>query len=117
VTDTELAAAVAGAVALVLGFPASPAPPVRVTDAAAAAVAVARRYVFGSDQLAEFPPPAQGPDIFAGLTALAVRVYHDPASPGGVVGADAYTGAAIPEDLIAHVHHYFDPYRTGWGLA
>ncbi|HKY67405.1 MAG TPA: hypothetical protein VJM49_13580 [Acidimicrobiales bacterium] len=116
-TDAELAGMVTGAVALVLGFPVAPTPPTRVTDAAAAAVAVARRYVFGSDALAQFPPPAQGPDIFAGLTALAVRIYHDPASPGGVVGGDAYTGAAIPEDLLAHVRHYLDPYRTIWGLA
>jgi hypothetical protein len=117
VTDAALADELAQAVALVLGFPAGAPPGTRVTGAAAATVAIARRYLFGSDLLAELPSPDNGPDVFAGLTALAVRVYHDPASPGGVVGGDAYTGAAIPEDLVAHVHHYLDPYRTIWGIA
>ena len=58
-----------------------------------------------------------GPDAMAGYQSLAVRIYHDPSSPGGVVGGDAYTGAAIPEDLLAHVRHYFAPYRTAWGIA
>lgn len=114
-TDEDLATAVAAAVAAVLGFPVV-APTTRVSDAAAAAVMVARRYLYG-DTATEFPDPATGPDLYAGLVALAVRIYHDPASPGGVVGGDAYTGAAIPEDLLAHVHHYLDPYRTLWGIA
>lgn len=118
-TDAELAAAVANAVALTLGFPAGT-ESTRVDTAAAAAVSGARTYTYGlaEDPPTELPDPGAGPAFFTGLVALAVRMYHDPASPGGVVGADAYTGAAIPEDLLAHVHHYFDPYRTGiWGLA
>jgi len=113
VTDAELAAAVAAAVSAVLGFPTGT-PPVRVIDAAAAAVAMARRYLFAGDDLTLIP---DGPDVVAGLTALAVRIYHDPASPAGIMGADAYTGPMIPEDMLAHVHHYLDPYRTGWGIA
>lgn len=118
-TDAELADLVAAAVAAVLGFPVSPSPPTRVTDASAATVRLARRYLYadGPDADTPFPDPTTGPELFAGLVALAVRVYHDPASPAGVVGGDAYTGVAIPEDLLAHVHHYLDPYRTAWGFA
>lgn len=116
-TDVELAEAVANAVTAVLGFPAGP-PSIRVDDAATAAVLAARRYIHGDrTDAGDLPDPATGPDLFAGLVSLAVRIYHDPASPGGVVGGDAYTGAAIPEDLLAHVHHYFNPYRTAWGIA
>lgn len=116
-TDGELAEAVAVAVAQTLGFP--PGPNARVEGAAAASVALARRYVYpDADPPPVLPDPVAGPDFFAGVVALAVRVYHDPASPGGVVAGDAYTGAAIPEDLLTHVHHYFDPYRRGaWGFA
>jgi hypothetical protein len=111
-TDAELAAAVAAAAAIVLGFPA---PPTRVTDAAAASVAVARQYLYGPEETPTLIP--DGADVVTGLTALTVRLYHDPASPSGVVGGDAYTGAALPEDLLAHVHHYLDPYRTSFGFA
>jgi len=116
VTDAELAEAVAATVATVLGFPAAVAPSTRVTDASAAAVAVARQYLYGpeADPISLVP---DGPDVVAGLASLAVRIYYDPASPGGVVGGDAYTGAALPEDLMAHVHHYLDPYRTSFGFA
>ena len=115
-TDAELAAVAADAAALVLGFPTAPAgPPTRVTDAAAAAVAAVRQYLYGPEDIPTLLP--DGPDVIAGLTALTVRLYHDPASPSGVVGGDAYTGAALPEDLFAHVHHYFDPYRTSFGFA
>lgn len=115
-TDGELAEAVAATVATVLGFPAAMAPSARVTDASAAAVAVARQYLYGPELDPVTLVPA-GPDVIAGLASLAVRIYHDPASPGGVVGGDAYTGAALPEDLLAHVHHYLDPYRTSFGFA
>lgn len=117
-TDEEIAEVVAGRVADVLGFRGDP--PARVTDAAAATIASGRRYLFGPEDdppTAPAPVLPSGPDVLAGLTAQAVRIYHDPASPGGVVGGDAYTGAAIPEDLWAHTHHYLDPYRTAWGLA
>ena len=115
-TDAELAVVVANAAALVLGFPTAPAgPPTRVTDAAAATVAVARQYLYGPEETPTLIP--DGADVVAGLTALCVRLYHDPASPSGVVGGDAYTGAALPEDLLAHVHHYLNPYRTSFGFA
>ena len=115
-TDAELAEAVAGMVASVLGFPTAGTPPTRCTDASAAAVAVARQYLYGPeyDPISLIP---DGPDVIAGLAALAVRIFHDPASPGGIVGGDAYTGAALPEDLLAHVHHYLAPYRTSFGFA
>lgn len=118
-TDAELAAAVANAMAVVLGFPTSPVPPpTRVTDASNAAVAVARRYLYGDEGTpTPLPDPVAGPDLYAGCVALGIRIYHDPSSPGGVIGGDAYTGAAIPEDLVGHVHHYFDAYRTAWGIA
>lgn len=118
-TDAELAAAVANAAALVLGFPAGTTGQ-RMDDAAAAAVAAARTYMFGraEETPTPMPDPTAAPDVYLGLQALAVRMYHDPASPAGVVGGDAYTGVAIPEDLLAHVHHYLDPHRTGvWGIA
>jgi hypothetical protein len=114
VTDAELAAEVARLAAAVLGF--TGAPSERVTLAAEASVALVRGYLYG-DPVAELPPVPDGADSIQGLVALCVRVYQDPASPGGVVGGDAYTGAAIPEDLLAHVHHYFDRYRTAWGVA
>jgi hypothetical protein len=119
VTDAELAAAVANAAALVLGFPAGTTGQ-RMDDAAAAAVAQARTYIYGRfpEEPMPMPDPTVAPDVYLGLQALAVRLYHDPASPAGVVGGDAYTGVAIPEDLLAHVHHYFDAWRTNvWGIA
>lgn len=118
-TDDELAEAVALAVAGALNFPPIPIPPPRVTEASRAAVAVARRYTYpAADPPPVLPDPTTGPDYFAGLVALGVRIYHDPSSPGGIVGGDAYTGAALPEDLLAHVRHYFDPWRTAaWGIA
>jgi hypothetical protein len=115
VTDAELAEAVAEMVASVLGFPTTGTPPTRCTDASAAAVAVARQYLYGPEDIPTLLP--DGPAAIAGLVSLAVRIFHDPASPGGVVGGDAYTGAALPEDLLAHVHHYLDPYRTSFGFA
>ena len=117
-TDADLAAAVANAVGLVLGFPAGAVPP-RVTDASTATVAVTRRYLYGegTSPPTEMPDPATGPDLFSGLVALAVRVYQDPSSPAGVMSSEAYIGTPIAEDLLAHVHHYFDPYRTAWGIA
>lgn len=113
-TDEEVAVEVARRMAVVLGLPAAP-PVERVAQAAAAAVALVRWYIYGDTD----PPPdlPTGEDSLVGLTALGVRIYHDPASPGGVVGGDAYTGAAIPEDLLAHVHHYFDRHRLTWGIA
>lgn len=117
-TDADLASAVADAAAVVLGFPAGAAN-ARLDDASAGAVAVARGYLYGVDETTAtpMPDPVAAPGVFLGLQALAVRMYHDPASPAGVVGGDAYTGVAIPEDVLAHVHHYFDPYRTAWGMA
>jgi hypothetical protein len=113
VTDEEIAVLVAAAVAVVLGY--QGAVPARVVEASAAAVAVARWFLHGPEELPTLLP--DGPDAMAGYQSLAVRIYHDPASPGGVVGGDAYTGAAIPEDLLAHVRHYFAPYRTSFGFA
>jgi hypothetical protein len=119
VTDEDLAAAVAAAVATALGFPPG-APTQRVLDAAAAAVALVRWYIYGDVTTLPapvLPSPVEAPEMFLGLQAFTVRIYHDPASPGGVVGGDAYTGASIPEDLLAHVHHYFGRYKSSWGIA
>jgi hypothetical protein len=118
-TDADLAAAVAAAVAAVLGFPGA-APPPRVTDASTASVSVARRYLYGDQDAVpptELPDPTTGPDLFSGLVALAVRIYQDPSSPAGVMSSEAYIGTPIAEDLLAHVHHYLNPYRTAWGIA
>jgi hypothetical protein len=119
VTDEEIVAVVGGRIAAVLGLPATPVPE-RVTQAAAAAVALVRTFLYGD--LEFINPPGDptlpaGEDALVGYTALGVRVYHDPASPGGVVGGDAFTGAAIPEDLLAHVIHYFTVHKHAWGLA
>lgn len=113
-TDAQLADLVAAGVAAALGLAA---PTARVDDAATAAVAVLRLYLF--------PPPAVDPpldlpagaDVVAGLTVLGVRIYQDPASPAGVLGSDAYIGPMIPEDLLTHVVHYFAPYKRAWGIA
>ena len=118
-TDPDLAAAVATAVALVLGFPPGTVPP-RITDASTASVSVPRRYLYGDQDTVpptELPDPATGPDLFSGLVALTVRVYQDPSSPAGVMSSEAYIGTPIAEDLLAHVHHYLNPYRTAWGIA
>jgi hypothetical protein len=40
-----------------------------------------------------------------------------PRCEDGVVGGDAFTGTAIPEDLLAHIRHYFTIHRTAWGIA
>jgi hypothetical protein len=117
VTDEDLTTEVAARMATVLlgqaGAPATD----RMTEAAAAAVALVRGFIYGDIVVV---PPLDLPsseDAIVGLTALGVRVYHDPASPGGVVGGDAYTGAAIPEDLLAHVRHYWSPYKRAFGIA
>ncbi len=118
-TDPEITAVVAARTASVLGLPAAPPVP-RVTEAAGAAVALVRWFIYGDTVVeGELVPPdlPSGEDALVGLTALGVRVYHDPASPGGVVGGDAYTGAAIPEDLLTHVRHYFAGHRRSFGLA
>lgn len=118
-TDLEVTAVVAARIASVLGLPAAPPVP-RVTEAAGAAVALVRWFIYGDVIIAGAPPVPDlpsGEDALVGLTALGVRVYHDPASPGGVVGGDAYTGAAIPEDLLTHVRHYFAQYRRSFGFA
>lgn len=114
-TDDELAELVAARIATVLGYPADPPVP-RVAQAASAAVALVRWFIYG-EPIDPPPPVPAGEDALAGLTALGVRIYHDPASPGGVIGGDAFTGAAIPEDLLAHVRHYFAGHRTSWGMA
>lgn len=122
-TDAEIIEVVAQRMAVVLGLPATTTVPARVTEAAAASVALVRWYLYG-----DIPPPVTDPptpppdlppgeDMLVGYTALGVRVYHDPASPGGVVGGDAFTGQAIPEDLLAHVHHYFNRAKVSWGMA
>jgi hypothetical protein len=118
VTDDALVAVVAARISTVLGLPAAPVP-TRVTEAAGAGVALVRSFLYGDPDPLINPPPdlPAGEDALAGLVALGVRVYHDPASPGGVVGGDAYTGAAIPEDILAHVRHYFAAYKTAWGIA
>jgi len=115
---------VGGRMAAVLGLrdpgPPGPFPPARVTEAAGAAVALVRWFIYGDVLIAGAPPVPDlpsGEDALVGLTALGVRVYHDPASPGGVVGGDAFTGAAIPEDLLAHVRHYFAGARRSFGIA
>jgi hypothetical protein len=119
VTDQEITDVVGGRMAAVLGLR-DPDPPARVTEAAGAAVALVRWFIYGDVLIASAPPVPDlpsGEDALVGLTALGVRVYHDPASPGGVVGGDAYTGAAIPEDLLTHVRHYFAGHRRSFGLA
>lgn len=123
-TDAEVTALVAGRMAAVLGLrdpgPPGPFPPARVTEAAGAAVALVRWFIYGDTVVEGEPvPPAlpSGEDSLVGLVALGVRVYHDPASPGGVVGGDAFTGAAIPEDLLAHVRHYWGSARRSFGFA
>lgn len=117
-TDDALAQAVAAAMAAILGFPVTGDPPERVTGAATAAVTVARRYLYGDGPAVD--PPVDLPssaDVLAGLTALGVRIYHDPSSPAGVMGSEAFIGTPIAEDLLAHVHHYLNPYRQAWGIA
>ena len=46
-----------------------------------------------------------------------MRIYQDPSSPAGVMSSEAYIGTPIAEDLLAHVHHYLNPYRAAWGIA
>jgi hypothetical protein len=117
VTDAELAVDVAARIAATLGLPTVTD---RCSDAAAAAVALVRGFLYGD--IVFINPPGDpdlpaGPDSLIGYTALGVRLYHDPASPGGVVGGDAFTGQAIPEDLLAHIRHYFTVHKMAWGIA
>jgi hypothetical protein len=117
VTDEEIAEDVAARIAATLGLPAVTS---RCTDAAAAAVALVRGFLYGDLEFVNPPGDPEvpwGPDALVGYTALGVRLYHDPASPSGVVGGDAFTGIAIPEDLLAHIRHYFAIHRAAWGIA
>jgi hypothetical protein len=107
-----------GAVALELGL-AGDGGVARVKPACDAAVQIASRYCYGPAAVAVTPMivavpvvPIDQPMCFAGLIALSVRVMLDPRSPAGVLESDAYTGAVLPSDLLAHVHHYFDPFRS-----
>lgn len=97
-------------------FGAQPPPgeaPDRISDATAAASLLAARYI---DPAGELIP--DNPTTAAGVVTLAVRVYQDPASPAGSLASDAYSGVYVPEDLLTHVRHYFDPWRVrGMGLA
>jgi len=84
-----------------------------VAGAVDAAVALACNYCGLVDL------PGGDPTVTAGVVTLAVRVYLDPRSPAGVLGSDSYAGAYIPEDLLTHVHGYFDHLRTSgsFGVA
>jgi len=63
-----------------------------------------------------------------GIVNLAERIYLDPSAPGGQMGAfgdPSFVPINSPEDLLAHVHHYFDDLilydaevpGSGWGIA
>lgn len=92
----------------------------QVTDSARAAVAQLRALVY-PEPAVDPPLPLPGftdaPDVGQGLVALTTRIYQDPRSPAGVLGSDAYVGPMVPEDLLTHVHHYFDRYRHAWGIG
>jgi hypothetical protein len=119
-TTTSTASDLEAALAAVLGFAGSTE---RVSRAAAAAGVVVARYVDPEGYALELDPEVvldyTDPELFAGLVAIAVRIYQDPASPAGILGSDAYTGAYVPSDLLEHVRHYFDHRRVrgAWGIA
>lgn len=101
---------IAARAALELGLPPDDE---RVAAAVDAAITLATVYVYGTDPTVEpYALPLDDPAVAAGVTSLAVRVVLDPRSPAGVLESDSYTGAVIPEDLLTHVHGYFDHLRT-----
>jgi len=55
-----------------------------------------------------------------GLVNLGERIYLDPSSPGGQLGAvgdPSFVPMFSPEDLAAHNHHYWDRLIVSWGIA
>lgn len=108
---------IAARVALELGLPPDDE---RVAAAVDAAIGLATVYVYGTTPTLEpLALPLDDPRVSAGLVGLAVRVQLDPRSPAGIVESDTYTGVVIPEDLLTHVHAYFDHLRTpdAFGIA
>ena len=91
---------------------------VRAVDAAIALVEI--RYTAGAEL-------GEGPLRVEGIVNLATRIYLDPSSPGGAggIGDPSFVPMFSPEDLLAHVHHYFDDLimydaevtGSGWGIA
>lgn len=95
-----------------------PADDERVTAAVDAATTLATIYAYGTGPTASVLP-LEDPLVSAGLVALTVRIHLDPRSPAGSLESDVYSGVTIPEDLLTHVHGYFDHLRTGaaFGIA
>jgi hypothetical protein len=109
------AESIAARAALELGLPADDE---RVTAAVDAAIGLASIYVYGTtDHVGSLP--LHDPVTSAGLVALAVRIHLDPRSPAGSLESDVYAGVNLPEDLLTHVHGYFDHLRTteGFGVS
>jgi hypothetical protein len=106
---------IAARAALELGLPPDDE---RVTAAVDAAIRLATLYVHGTSPTSE-TLPLEDALVSAGLVALAVRLHLDPRSPAGTLESDVYSGVTIPEDLLTHVHGYFDHLRTGdaFGVA
>jgi hypothetical protein len=109
------AASIAARTALELGLPADDE---RDAGAVDAAIHLATTYVYGTGPTSNVFPLDDEPQA-SGLVALAVRIHLDPRSPAGSLENDVYSGAVIPEDLMAHVHGYFDHLRTpdAYGIA
>jgi hypothetical protein len=81
--------------------------------AAWAAYRLAWSYMLGEPTDPDDPEsPTELPydeSIAQGLIVLAVRVHKDPESPAGVLSNEFYAGTvSVPEDLMRHVHYYFD---------
>jgi len=83
------------------------------------AVQAAIGYVIVHNGLIDTGLPADELTV-NGLVVFSTRIYLDGTSPGGV--SNAYTDPTFqpvyqPENLYAHVHHFFDHLAVSWGVA
>jgi len=103
--------------AILAGHLHRPVDDVAVARAVDAAIVYVRTYTGYDEAGLDLP---DDPLTIEGLVNLGERIYLDPSSPGGQLGAvgdPSFVPMFSPEDLAAHNHHYWDRLTVSWGIA